>query len=63
MPEGVLRGAKAIGRALGVSERTVRRWAKAGRLAAEKAGQHTSPLQIKRADLVRRRQILEGEEA
>ncbi|TVR11946.1 MAG: helix-turn-helix domain-containing protein [Salinarimonadaceae bacterium] len=51
MADPVLRGSQAIARALGVSKRTVLRMAKDKRIPAFKAGEHTSPLQIKREDL------------
>lgn len=53
-----LRGSRAIAKAIGRSERTVRRMAKDGRLQAFKAGGETSPLTVDRKALTR----LRGEE-
>ena len=48
-----LRGAKLIGKALGVSERTVREYVKTGKLRATKDGANTSPLIARREDIER----------
>lgn len=55
MTEPILRGSKAIARALGCSASTVKRLAAKGRLPTFKLGNKTSPLSIKRADLARMR--------
>lgn len=54
MSGGVVKSAKVIGKALGVSERTIRRMAKAGKLAVKK-GPNTSPYAIERGELERLR--------
>ena len=53
MSSKILRGAKLIGKALGVSDRTVREYVKAGKLPATKAGANTSPLIARREDIER----------
>ena len=53
MANSILRGAKLIGKALGVSDRTVREYIKAGKLPATKAGDNTSPLIVRREDVER----------
>ena len=50
-----LRGSKAIAKALGCSDRTVRRMAKDGRLPAFKTGAGTSPLRVERKALAQMR--------
>lgn len=61
MPENLLTGAKAIAKALGRSERTVRRMVKAGRLDAHKLGQNTSPYVISRKALATLRRDVDEE--
>ncbi len=52
MPDGdLLQGRKRIAHAVGVSERTISRWARAGIIQAKKPGGQTSPLRIERRDL------------
>lgn len=50
-PGRFLSGAKAIAKALGCSERTVRAMAKDGRLPAFRTGEHTSPIRVERKAL------------
>lgn len=50
-----LRGSKAIAKALGCSDRTVRRMAKDGRLSTFKTGAGTSPLTVERKALAQTR--------
>jgi predicted site-specific integrase-resolvase len=49
----MIRGAKLIGRALGVSESTARRWYAKGIIPAHKMNGKTSPLTIRRSDIER----------
>lgn len=55
MTESYLRGSKAIAKALGVCERTIRRKAQAGELPVIRKGKNTSPLMMDRKDIDRLR--------
>ncbi|RDI51239.1 hypothetical protein [Microvirga subterranea] len=58
----LIRGAKVIGRSLGISERTARRWAAKGILQAHKVNGRTSPLTARKSDIDRLKSHLAYEE-
>jgi predicted site-specific integrase-resolvase len=58
----LLRGAKVIGRSLGVSEHTARRWAAKGIIPARKINGRTSPLTARKSDIDRLKSGLIDEE-